>query len=58
MELPPLPTDLYDRLRDDICLGGIQVPILVDLATGDGRSDASSPDKSDGELVNQGNPQV
>jgi ParB-like chromosome segregation protein Spo0J len=35
MDLPPLDTDLYDRLREDIRLRGIQVPLLVDNATGD-----------------------
>ena len=35
IELPPLPSDLYERLRDDISLRGIQVPILVDNATGE-----------------------
>jgi hypothetical protein len=35
MDLPPLPTDLYDRLRGDIRLRGIQVPILVDSTSGE-----------------------
>jgi ParB-like chromosome segregation protein Spo0J len=35
MDLPPLPSDLYDRLREDIRLRGIQIPILVDNATGE-----------------------
>jgi hypothetical protein len=35
MDLPPPEGDLYDRLRDDIRLRGIQVPILVDNATGE-----------------------
>jgi site-specific DNA-methyltransferase (adenine-specific) len=34
MDLPPLPSDLYARLRDDIRHRGIQVPILVDGKTG------------------------
>jgi site-specific DNA-methyltransferase (adenine-specific) len=33
MELPPIPPDLCDRLREDIRLRGILVPILVDNAT-------------------------
>ena len=35
MDLPPLDADLHDRLRDDIRLRGIQVPILVDNSTGE-----------------------
>lgn len=35
IELPPLPADLLGRLRDDIRLRGIQIPILVDHATGE-----------------------
>jgi ParB-like chromosome segregation protein Spo0J len=35
MNLPPLSTDLYDRLRDDIRHRGIQIPILVDSRTGE-----------------------
>ena len=35
MDLPPLESDLHDRLREDIRRRGIQVPILVDNATGD-----------------------
>jgi hypothetical protein len=35
MDLPPLEGDLHDRLREDIRLRGIQVPILVDNATGE-----------------------
>jgi ParB-like chromosome segregation protein Spo0J len=35
MDLPPLESDLYRKLRDDIRLRGIQVPILVDSATGE-----------------------
>ena len=35
IELPPLPSDLYERLRDDISLRGIQIPILVDNTTGE-----------------------
>ena len=33
--LPSLPSDLYERLLEDIRLRGIQVPILVDNATGE-----------------------
>ena len=33
--LPSLPSDLFTRLRDDIRLRGIQIPILVDNATGE-----------------------
>jgi hypothetical protein len=35
VELPPYEADLYGRLREDIRLRGIQVPILVDNATGE-----------------------
>ena len=35
IELPPLPSDLFNRLRDDISLRGIQIPILVDNTTGE-----------------------
>jgi ParB-like chromosome segregation protein Spo0J len=35
MDLPPLEGDLHARLREDIRLRGIQVPILVDNATGE-----------------------
>lgn len=35
MDLPPIQTDLYDRLRDDIRHRGIQIPILVDNSTGE-----------------------
>ena len=35
IELPPLPADLFNRLRDDIRLRGIQIPILVDNTTGE-----------------------
>jgi hypothetical protein len=35
MDLPPLDIDLYQKLREDIRLRGIQVPILVDSATGE-----------------------
>ena len=35
MELPPLEGDAYDRLREDIRLRGIQIPILVDNTTGE-----------------------
>ena len=35
MDLPSISTDLYDRLREDIRHRGIQVPILVDNATGE-----------------------
>lgn len=35
MDLPPLDPDLYDRLRQDIRLRGIQVPILLDNASGE-----------------------
>ena len=35
MELPPLQTDLYDRLRKDVRHRGIQIPILVDSSTGE-----------------------
>jgi hypothetical protein len=35
MILPPLPSALYDRLRDDIRHKGIQIPVLVDNATGE-----------------------
>lgn len=30
LELPPLPVDQYDGLRDNIALRGVMVPILVD----------------------------
>jgi hypothetical protein len=35
MNRPPLPSDLYDRLRDDIRHRGIQIPILLDSRTGE-----------------------
>jgi hypothetical protein len=35
MDLPPVSTDLYDRLREDVRRRGIQVPILVDSSTGE-----------------------
>jgi site-specific DNA-methyltransferase (adenine-specific) len=35
VDLPALSTDLYDRLRDDIRLRGIQIPLLVDNTTGE-----------------------
>jgi ParB-like chromosome segregation protein Spo0J len=35
MDLPPLEPDLFEKLREDIRLWGIQVPILVDSATGE-----------------------
>ena len=35
MNLPPLPSDLYDRLRDDVLHRGVQIPILVDSKTGE-----------------------
>ena len=35
MDLPPLSTDLYERLREDIRHRGIQIPILVDNTTGE-----------------------
>jgi len=35
MDLPPVSTDLYDRLHEDVCRRGIQVPILVDSSTGE-----------------------
>lgn len=35
IELPPLTADLFSRLREDIRMRGIQIPILVDHATGE-----------------------
>lgn len=35
MDLPPIETDLYDRLREDIRSRGVQIPILVDSSTGE-----------------------
>jgi ParB-like chromosome segregation protein Spo0J len=35
MDLPPLELDLFEKLREDIRLRGIQVPILVESATGE-----------------------
>jgi hypothetical protein len=35
MNRPPLPSDLYDRLKDDIHHRGVQIPILVDSKTGE-----------------------
>jgi len=35
IELPPLTADLFSRLREDIRMRGIQIPILVDNTTGE-----------------------
>jgi ParB-like chromosome segregation protein Spo0J len=35
MDLPPLSTDLYDHLREDVRRRGIQIPVLVDNSSGE-----------------------